>query len=63
MLVLARRINETIRIGDDITLTVVEIMGGRVRIGIQAPPHTPVHRGEVYEQIKADKPSEEESTS
>ena len=51
MLVLSRKINEVIRIGDDIILTVVDIRGDKVRIGIDAPKSVPVHRKEVYDAI------------
>lgn len=51
MLILARKINEKIMIGDDITITVVQVRGAVVRIGIEAPIETPVHRREVYEAI------------
>ena len=51
MLVLTRKPKETIRIGDDICITVASIEGGVVKIGIEAPPHVPVHRGEVYQRI------------
>lgn len=56
MLVLTRNETETIRIGDDITITVARIYGNRVKIGIVAPAGTPVHRGEVYARIKAGVP-------
>lgn len=52
MLVLSRQRDETIMIGDDIEITVVDIRGEKVRLGINAPPHVPVHRKEVYESIK-----------
>lgn len=52
MLVLSRHRDETIIIGDDIELTVVDIRGDKVRLGIKAPSHIPVHRKEVYEAIK-----------
>jgi carbon storage regulator len=52
MLVLSRQRDETIMIGDDIEITVVDIRGEKVRLGISAPPHIPVHRKEVYEAIK-----------
>jgi carbon storage regulator len=42
-------------IGDDIEITVVDIRGEKVRLGINAPPHVPVHRKEVYEAIKREK--------
>lgn len=52
MLVLSRHKNESIMLGDDIKLVVVEIRGDKVRIGIEAPKDTPVHRGEVYDAIQ-----------
>lgn len=52
MLVLSRHRDESIIIGDDIIITVVEIRGDKVRLGIQAPPDVPVHRKEVYEAIQ-----------
>lgn len=52
MLVLSRQRDETIIIGDDIEITVVDIRGEKVRIGINAPAHVPVHRKEVYEAMK-----------
>jgi carbon storage regulator len=55
MLVLSRQRDETIIIGDDIEITVVDIRGEKVRLGISAPPHIPVHRKEVYEAIKREK--------
>ena len=51
MLVLSRKRDESIRIGDDIVLTVIEVRGDKVRIGIDAPREVPVHRQEVYEAI------------
>jgi carbon storage regulator len=52
MLVLSRQKNEAIMIGDDIEITVVDIRGDRVRLGIAAPHDIPVHRKEVYESIR-----------
>lgn len=52
MLVLTRKTGEGIIIGDDIRITVVELKGGGVRIGIDAPREMKVHRQEVYERIK-----------
>ncbi|MEX2673295.1 MAG: carbon storage regulator CsrA [Phycisphaeraceae bacterium] len=52
MLVLSRQRDETIMIGDDIEITVVDIRGDKVRLGISAPANVPVHRKEVYEAIK-----------
>lgn len=54
MLVLQRRKEEVITIGDDIRIMVVEIRGDKVRLGIQAPKHVAVHRLEVYEAIQND---------
>ena len=51
MLVLSRKKNETIIINNDIVITVVEIRGDKVRLGIEAPKDVPVHRQEVYEAI------------
>ncbi len=52
MLVLSRQRDETIMIGDDIEVTVVDIRGDKVRLGITAPKEVAVHRKEVYEAIK-----------
>lgn len=52
MLVLSRQRDETIMIGDDIEITIVDIRGDKVRIGITAPTKIPVHRKEVYDAIK-----------
>lgn len=54
MLVLSRQRDETIMIGDDIEITVVDIRGDKVRLGITAPTRVAVHRKEVYESIKAE---------
>lgn len=51
MLVLSRKKNESIVINGDVTLTVIEIRGDKVRLGIVAPKDVPVHREEVYEAI------------
>lgn len=52
MLVLSRHRDESIMIGDDIVVTIVDIRGDKVRLGIDAPTHVPVHRQEVYEAIQ-----------
>ena len=52
MLVLTRRPGESIIVGQDIVVTVIEIKGGQVRIGIDAPREVQVHREEVYEQVR-----------
>ena len=56
MLVLSRKKNESIVINNDITVTVVEIRGDKVRLGIVAPKEVPVHRQEVFEAIRRDRP-------
>lgn len=52
MLVLSRQRDESIIIGDNVVITVVDIRGDKVRLGIEAPKEVPVHRQEVYEAIK-----------
>ena len=52
MLVLSRHRDESIMIGDDVVVTIVDIRGDKVRLGIEAPQHIPVHRQEVYEAIQ-----------
>ena len=55
MLVLSRQRDESIMIGDNIVLTVVDIRGDKVRLGIDAPKEIPVHRQEVYDAIQKEK--------
>jgi carbon storage regulator len=52
MLVLARRLNESIMIGDEIEVVIIDIKGDQVKLGIRAPKRVTVHRKEVYEEIK-----------
>ena len=54
MLVLSRQRDESIMIGDKVVITIVDIRGDKVRLGIEAPQEIPVHRQEVYEAIKRD---------
>ena len=61
MLVLSRKKNESIVINNDITVTVVEIRGDKVRLGIVAPKEVPVHRQEVYDAIHGSKGSADTS--
>lgn len=61
MLVLSRHRDESIIIGDDIIVTIVDIRGDKVRLGIDAPPAIPVHRQEVYEAIQREKREAERS--
>ena len=53
MLILTRRVGETLMIGDDVTVTVLGVKGNQTRIGINAPKDVPVHREEIYERIRA----------
>jgi len=56
MLILSRRIGESIRIGDEVTITILQIKGGQVKIGINAPKEVAVHREEVYERLTQELP-------
>ena len=59
MLVLSRQRDETIMIGDNVEVTVVDIRGDKVRLGISAPKELAVHRKEVYEAIKREQKSQQ----
>jgi carbon storage regulator len=52
VLVLTRRLNQSIKIGDDIEITIIDVRGDQVRLGVTAPRDVPVHRKEVYLQIQ-----------
>jgi len=55
MLVLSRQRNESIMVGDDVEIIIVDVRGGKVKIGITAPESVPVHRKEVYDTIQLKK--------
>lgn len=52
MLILTRRVGETVMIGDNVTVTVLGVKGNQVRLGVNAPKDVAVHREEIYERIK-----------
>ena len=55
MLILTRRIGEVIKIGDDISILILEVQGNQVRLGIIAPREIAVHREEIYQKIQSEK--------
>lgn len=63
MLILTRRVGETLMIGDEVTVTVLGVKGNQVRIGVNAPKDVAVHREEIYEKIKHEKSSEDSDPS
>lgn len=54
MLVLSRRAGESIVIGNDVVITILEVRGGQIRLGVDAPRNLAVHRAEIYEQVQAE---------
>lgn len=59
MLILTRRVGETVMIGDDVTITVLGTKGNQVRVGINAPKSVPVHREEIYERIQRERTAQQ----
>lgn len=55
MLILTRKVGETVMIGNEVTVTVLGVKGNQVRVGINAPRNVAVHREEIYERIKAER--------
>ena len=55
MLILTRRVGETLNIGDDITVTILGVKGNQIRIGIGAPKNVAVHREEIYQKIETER--------
>ena len=60
MLILTRRVGETVMIGDEVTITVLGVKGNQVRVGINAPKSVSVHREEIYERIKREQQGDDE---
>ncbi|AHL03129.1 carbon storage regulator CsrA [Pseudomonas aeruginosa] len=58
MLILTRRVGETLMVGDDVTVTVLGVKGNQVRIGVNAPKEVAVHREEIYQSIQKEKDQE-----
>ena len=59
MLILTRRVGETLMIGDEVTVTVLGVKGNQVRIGVNAPRDVTVHREEIYDRIKREQQDEQ----
>ncbi len=55
MLILTRRVGETLMVGDDVTVTVLGVKGNQVRIGVNAPKDVSVHREDIYQRIQREK--------
>jgi carbon storage regulator len=61
MLILTRRVGETVMIGNEVTVTVLGVKGNQVRVGINAPKNVAVHREEIYERIKREQQAEQDA--
>ncbi len=60
MLILTRRVGETVMIGNDVTVTILGVKGNQVRVGINAPKNVAVHREEIYERIKREQQGDQQ---
>jgi carbon storage regulator len=63
MLILTRRVGETLMVGDEVTVTVLGVKGNQVRLGVNAPKHIAVHREEIYQRIQQEKDQGRPQTS
>lgn len=63
MLILTRRVGESVMIGDEVTVTVLGVKGNQVRLGVNAPKHVSVHREEIFDRIKAEQGGDREAAS
>lgn len=63
MLILTRRVGETLMVGDEVTVTVLGVKGNQVRIGVNAPKEVAVHREEIYQRIQREKQGDQEQVS
>ncbi len=63
MLILTRRIGETIMIGDDVSVTVLGVKGNQLRLGVAAPRDVAVHREEIYQRIQSEQTSAEKASN
>jgi len=60
MLILTRRVGETLMVGDEVTVTVLGVKGNQVRIGVNAPKEVAVHREEIYQRIQREKSGDQQ---